>query len=302
MKNDRHRGIALILCSGVCFALMGVFVRLTGDIPSFQKSFFRNIVSLIFSSVLLWKKKVPLRCPRESMLALGLRCGFGTVALLSNFYALDHLLLADASILNKLDPFFCILFSAIFLAEGFTPFQALAVAGAFAGSLLIIKPTFANLNLYPSMIGFLGGVCAGASMTALRSLGRKKVSPPVIVFSFSLVSTLVTLPYLIVVHHPMALWQVGLLVCAGLAATGGQFSVTAAYRCAPASEISVYTYSQVMVSALLGFFLFDQIPDGFSFVGYLIVCAMAVILFFYNRRRAASGDDSCPVGGDDLGL
>jgi drug/metabolite transporter (DMT)-like permease len=168
--------------------------------------------------------------------------------------------------------------------------------------MLIIKPTFANLNLTPSLIGFLGGVCAGASMTALRYLGKKRVSPPLIVFSFSLLSTLVTLPYLIVVHHPMELRQIGLLVCAGLAATGGQFSVTAAYRCAPAREISVFTYSQVLTSALLGFFLFDQVPDWFSFIGYLIVCAMAAALFFYNRRRNLSDGAPCPADSDDLGL
>lgn len=302
MENERLKGIVLIICSGVFFALMGVFVRLAGDIPSIQKSFFRNIVALIFSAAVLWRRHTPLRCPKDSVFALLLRCVFGTTALLSNFYALDHLLLADASILNKLDPFFCILFSAVFLQERFTPFQAVTVAGAFAGSLLIIKPTFANLNLFPSLIGFLGGVCAGASMTALRALGKKQVNPTFIVFSFSLLSTLVTLPYFIVVHHPMAPWQVGLLICAGLAATGGQFSVTAAYRCAPAREISVFTYSQVLTAALIGFFLFDQIPDGLSFIGYLIVCAMAAALFFYNRRRRIAGGDSCPVDGDDLGL
>ena len=70
-----------------------------------------------------------------------LRATFGTVGILCNFYAVDHLVLSDASMLNKMSPFFVIIFSFLLLKEKMSPAQALAVAGAFIGSLFVIKPT-----------------------------------------------------------------------------------------------------------------------------------------------------------------
>ncbi len=64
-----------------------------------------------------------------------LRATFGTVGILCNFYAVDHLVLSDASMLNKMSPFFVIIFSFLLLKEKMTPAQALAVTGAFIGSL-----------------------------------------------------------------------------------------------------------------------------------------------------------------------
>lgn len=285
VKSKRTRALFLMFCSAAGFAVMAALVKLSGDIPSFQKSFFRNFVALIVSAVILYREKVPLQYPKGMRLGLFFRCAFGTVGLLCNFYAVDHMVLADASILSKMDPFFCILFSAIFLKERFTPFQALTVTGAFIGSMFIVKPTFANMNLFPAMIGLMGGLSAGASFTSLRYLGKKRVPGALIVFSFSLFSTLVTLPNLLIDYYPMTRMQILLLAFAGIAASVAQFSVTAAYRLAPAKDISVYTYAQVLISAVLGFFLFSQIPDGYSILGYFIVCTMAVSLFLYNKRH-----------------
>ena len=105
---------------------------------------------------------------------------------------------------------------------------------------------------------------------------------------FSAFSCLVTLPFLIFDYHYMSLTQIGTLLAAGLAAAGGQFTITAAYSCAPAKEISVYDYSQIIFAAGLGFFVFGQIPDLLSWIGYAVICAMAIGMFFYNNRRAAA--------------
>ena len=82
----------------------------------------------------------------------------------------------------------------------------------------------------------------------------------------------------------MTMWQGIVLLGAGVAAAGGQFAITAAYYHAPAREISVYDYSQIIFSALIGFVLFHQIPDRFSVLGYVIILAMAAWMCFYNKR------------------
>ena len=152
-------GIVYIVLSAFCFALMNMFVHMAGDLPSVQKSFFRNFVAAVFACILLVKDRVPFKCRKENLKYLILRAGFGTIGILCNFYAVDHLVLADASMLNKMSPFFAVLFSFLILKEKVTVSQALIVAGAFAGSMFVVKPTFANMDLFPSLLGLLGGIC-----------------------------------------------------------------------------------------------------------------------------------------------
>lgn len=283
--NKKNKGILCIIVSAFCFALMNLFVRMSGDLPSIQKSFFRNFVAAIFACLILVKDRTPFRCQRENFIYLIFRAVFGTIGILCNFYAIDHLVLADASMLNKMSPFFAVIFSFLILKEKVSVPQAVFVAGAFLGSLFVIKPTFSNMNLLPSMLGLLGGIGAGAAYTMVRKLGERGEKGAFIVFFFSAFSCLVTLPWLIFDYHPMSAVQLILLLLAGLAAAGGQFAITAAYFYAPAREISVYDYSQILFSALLGFVFFDQIPDALSWLGYGIICGMAVLMFLYSKKR-----------------
>ena len=193
--------------------------------------------------------------------------------------------LADASILNKLSPFFAILFSFILLKEKIHPFAAGCVFIAFVGSLFIIKPGFASVTALPAFVGLLGGMGAGIAYTYVRKLGTNGVKGPFIVLFFSAFSCIVTLPYLIFDFHPMTLAQLGCLLLAGLFASGGQFTITAAYTCAPAGEISIYDYSQIIFSTVLGFLFLRQIPDMWSFVGYGIIIAASVAMFLFNNRK-----------------
>ena len=281
--GQKYKGILLIIASAFCFAFMNAFVRLAGDLPSVQKSFFRNFVALLIACVIFFRKHGTLTLRRGSLLFLFLRAGFGTIGILCNYYAIDHLVLSDASMLNKMSPFFTILFSWILLHERLRPVQGLAVLTAFAGSLLIIKPSLDFADFHASLLGLTGGICAGAAYAMVRVLGQKGVDKTFIVLFFSGFSCLVTLPYLIFDFHPMTLLQFLILIGAGAAAAGGQFTITAAYCYAPAKEISVYDYSQIIFATALGFLFFREVPDVWSFVGYDIIIAAAVGMFWYNN-------------------
>lgn len=283
--NQKTKGILCILASAFCFAVMNTFVRLSGDLPSIQKAFFRNLVAIFFAVAVLRKNQIKIGWPKGSGKIFLLRSFFGTMGIICNFYAVDHLVLSDASMLNKMSPFFVILFSFLILKERLSLVQGLSVVTAFAGSLFIIKPVFSNMELVPSMIGLCGGLGAGIAYTMVRILGKKGVKGPVIVFFFSTFSCVVTLPYLIVDYAYMKPIQIFYLICAGLAASGGQFGITAAYCYAPAKEISVYDYSQIIFAAVIGFFVFGQKPDFLSVIGYIIICGTAVAMFLYNNRK-----------------
>lgn len=285
-KNDNYmRGVLMIILSAFCFACMNVCVRLAGDIPSVQKSFFRNLVAAVFAGAMVAKNRIPLRVGRKARAALAMRCIFGTMGILCNFYAIDHLLIADASILNKLSPFFAVIFSYILLKEKITPWQAAFIGAAFCGCLFIVKPGLHNAAFVPALVGVLGGLGAGLAYTMVRSLGTMGVKGPAIVFYFSLFSCLAVTPWIVFHFTPMSFNQQVILIGAGLCAAGGQFSITAAYTYAPAKKISVYDYSQIIFASVLGFLLFGEVPDKYSFAGYLLIIASSLLMFFYNRKQ-----------------
>ena len=285
--SSKYRGILFILLSAFFFACMNVCVRLAGDVPVIQKSFFRNAVAFLIAAVILIKDGSGFRPTSRKNIPLLLgRSIFGTIGLLANFYAVGHLMLSDASMLNKMAPFFAVIASYFLLKEKLSAVQIFSLVGAFTGALFIIKPTLSNLVLVPSLVGLLGGFCAGTAYTLVRVLGQKGERNPFIVFFFSGFSCLVALPFIIADYFPMSQMQWIYLLGAGVAAAGGQFSVTAAYTNAPAREISVYDYSQVIFSAVLGFFLFGDVPDIYSFIGYLLIIGMALMNFHHNNRAA----------------
>ncbi|MCC8016589.1 MAG: DMT family transporter [Clostridiales bacterium] len=282
--NDKSKGIIFILLSALSFTGMNTFVRLSGDIPTMQKVFFRNLVAMIFALFAILQSGESFKPKKGSFKFLFMRSVIGFGGVIGNFYALDRIELSNASMLNKMSPFFVLIFSALFIKEKVKPKQAVAIAVAFIGALFIIKPTFSNVNIVASMAGFIGGMCAGAAYTCVRWLGIKGENGKITVLFFSAFSTIVTLPYLIFDFHYMTVLQWIYLLLAGLCAAGGQFSITAAYTYAPSREISVYDYSQVVFAAIVGFIVFGDVPDLWSFIGYIIICSMAVWMFLCNNR------------------
>lgn len=283
-KNTGWLGIIYILLSAFFFALMSVFVRLAGDLPVFQKSLFRNGVAALVAFCVLLKTR-NFRLQKGSFPVLLLRSIAGTVGIVANFYAIDKLTVADASILNKLAPFFSIIFSALLLKEKASWKDWVLVIVAFTGALFVIKPGFSLSQSGPALIGALGGLGAGLAYTCVHYLGGKGERTAMIVFFFSTFSCLAVLPFTIIQFQAMELMQIVFLLLAGVCASVAQFSVTKAYTYAPAKDISVYDYSQVLFSAIWGFALFTEIPDYLSFVGYAIIIGAAVIKYLLAKKE-----------------
>ncbi len=155
---------------------------------------------------------------------------------------------------------------------------------AFIGAVFVVKPAF-NMQFVNAMIGVIGGLGAGIAYTFVRKLGKKGERGPIIVMVFSTFSCLCTVPFLISEFQPMKAVQLLCLLMAGVSAAGGQIFITKAYTKAPAKEISVFDYTQVLFAALLGFVFFGQIPDWMSLVGYLIIIGSAIFKWNYLRKE-----------------
>ena len=282
INSNRIKGIICIIMSAFGFALMSAFIKLAGDLPNFQKVFFRNLVAAIIALALIIKHKGSMIGKKENRSILIWRSVFGTIGIIFNYYAIDKLVLSDANMLNKISPFLVVIFCAIFLKEKINFKQIGAIAVAFIGALFIIKPTF-DIKVVPYRVGFLSAVFAAAAYTCVRVIGKKEESYTV-VFFFSTFSLLVVLPIFIIVYEKMTMYQFICLILSGVAASLGQFGVTLAYRYAPAKEISIFDYSNIIFSALLSIFLFGVYPDKFSIIGYGIIFAAALYMFLYNKK------------------
>ena len=288
--KNYHKGIILIICSALCFSLMAVFVKLSGDINFLQKGFFRNFISFLIALVTVirqYKKEGAenLTLKKEWLPFLLLRSAAGTIGILGNFYAIDRLILSDAGMLNKMAPFWTLLFSLILMREKIRLIPGLCITTAFAGALLIIKPSFDFSQMLPSAAGFASGIGAGFAYACVRKLGKLKCQGKIVVLFFSAFSTIILIPNLILHFEPMTLTQTLLLIMAGVCAAGGQFTITAAYYHAPASKISIFDFSQIIFSTVFGFVLFAQKPDIYSIFGYITIVSMAVANFLWNEKQ-----------------
>ena len=213
-----------------------------------------------------------------SLLARSIAGGLGMIC---NFWAIDHIALADANILNKLSPFFAIIASIFILKEIPNRLEIFTVVIAFCGALFIVKPT-AGLASLPALVGLLGGLGAGIAYTFVRKLGNQGERGPVIVAFFSVFTCLMVFPFMMMDFQPLSTRQLLCLLGAGSAAAVGQFTVTAAYKFAPAKEISVFDYSQLLFASIWGLLFFGEIPDGWSVIGYVIIIGMAIVKWYYN--------------------
>ncbi len=287
-RTRKSLGILCILGAALSFAAMNLFVNLAGDLPLFQKVFFRNslTVVIVFFVLLFQKEKFRVR-DKRNFLWFFLRSLFGFVGILLNFYAIDHLSsISDASILNKLSPFFAILFSAFLLKERPTIPELIFVLLAFGGAMCVVNPRF-DLQVLPALSGFLSGACAGFAYTCVRVLAVKGERGIMTVFLFALFSTALSLPFFIAFYEPMSPTQLLWLLLAGAAATAGQFFITAAYRMAPAKKIAVFDYAQVLFAALLGYFVLAQTPTLLSLIGYAVIIGAAFGRWGHEMRLAA---------------
>jgi drug/metabolite transporter (DMT)-like permease len=284
IKSNRIKGILHIILAAFGFAMMSFFVRLSGDLPTMEKAFFRNLVAVFVSLFMILKSGKSIKIKDGCLKYLLIRSAVGTLGILCNFWAIGHMAIADANILNKLSPFAAIIMSIFVIGEIPGRFEILTVIVAFTGAAFIVKPG-AGVASLPAIVGVAGGVFAGTAYAFVRKLGMKGERKEVIVLFFSVFSSVVCLLFMLPDFKPMSLTQLFILIMAGVSATVGQMNITAAYTYAPAKEISVFDYSQVVFAALLGFLFFGELPDMWSWIGYVIIIGTAIVSWRRNLRK-----------------
>lgn len=278
----RRKGIVYILLSALFFSLMALTVKSVPHLPLSEKVFFRNFIGLIAISFTMVKNKVSFKIGNPKLMLLRSLFGLGGVGLY--YAALERLALGDAVILNKLSPIFVIIFAIIFLKEPYHKGQVWVIVIGVIGALLIIKPSF-DLSVVPAIYALLSAVSAGAAYAVIRRL-TKYDKPTVIVFYFCLFSSVTMMPFMMLEGFVVPNFNEFLgLLGIGVFALTAQLFMTNAYKYAPASELSIYNYVEIIFSLLFGFVIWSERPDVVSILGAVMIILAGMINFRLLRME-----------------
>jgi len=208
----------------------------------------------------------------------------GLAAMYCFFYAIAHLSLAEAVLLNYSAPLFIAPIALVWLGESIGPAVATAILTGFIGIALVLKPGFETFSL-AAWVGALSGLLAALAMVSVR---RLSVTEPTvrIVFYFGATCTVIsTIPLLWAWQTPH--WEdVAVMALAGFLATQGQLLLTHSYSLAPAAHIGPYTYSTVIFAALFGWLFWQEIPDRFTVLGALLISVSGALAMSRKKEPA----------------
>lgn len=171
-------------------------------------------------------------------------------------------------------PILSFFLSAWLLKETITKAQTALLLVGFFGVLMVVKPGF---GMTPGL-GFavLAGLCYGSFLTANRWLATT-APPRALLFSHLLVGTVVLTP-LALSHIPrftaeMATEITALTLLSAFASMAGNLLLIIAYRMAPASKMAPLVYFQLVAATLLGWAVFNDLPDTFTMIGLGVLIA-----------------------------
>lgn len=281
--NNKTKGILWMFVSVMGFTAMSLVIKYIPNIPIYEKLFFRNLINCLMSFIFILKEKKTIMVERKYIPFVFGRSLFGSLGMASNFYAIEHLTIADANMLNKLSPVFVTICACYFLKEKIDKKQIIGIMFMLIAVVFVVKPGN-SFTLIPSLVGLFGAFTAGFSYTIIRYL-NEKVEPEIIIFYFSLTTVVGTLPFMLSNFVKPSPIELLFLIGIGVSATFGQFGLTYAYKMAPASEVSIYNYTIILTGMISGYLVFGEIPDIYSLIGGTIIIVTAVYLYIHNKKK-----------------
>ncbi len=281
--TTKQKGILLMLLSALLFSTMQVIINITGArIPLMEQVFFRNIVSLVLCFVIIRRHGLSMFGPRKYQPLLFMRSIFGLLGLVSLFYAASRAAQADVTILSKLSPFLITLFAFLFLKEKIARIQIPALLIAFSGAFLVANPSF-HSNVLPLFLAFMCAIFSSVSYTLLAYF-KDKVDAVTVIMHFSTFCSVVSLPFFALDMTLPSPKDFLLLLLMGTFGGFGQIALTYAYRMAPASEVSIYNYSGILFSMLLGYVILGETVPYTSLLGGALVVLASLLTYRYSRH------------------
>lgn len=285
--RQRLAGIALMCGALVCFALLDSCAKyLSPQIGAIQTTACRYIVSGILVTLAINPLTTPgvWRTRKPWMQIMRSACLFCST--LFNFLALRELQLAQTTAIFFAVPLLVALIAGPLLGEWAGPRRLAAIAVGFCGVLVVVRPGMGGLP--PAALWSAAGVFAYGYYSILtRQLSAFDSTQTTTVYS-NLVGIVVLLPIVPFLEWPpmnAAQWTAAFAL--GALGGFGHWLMVLASRRAPASVLTPFIYTQIIWMTLLGYFVFNDVPDRFTLMGAAIVIASGLYLLYRERVQGA---------------
>ena len=293
-------GILWMAAAAAVVSVMHVLVRhTTQTIDASQVALVRNIVCFVAMLPWLLRQERADWVPRRPGLML-FRGLVGTGAMLTWFYALSLIPAGDATAISFTVVIFATAFAALILKEKVGVRRWSAVAVGFVGAIVIIRPGLGGIGadgLAGALLALVSSLLWALALIMIKVLSRWD-SPVTIVFYTNLIFAVVTLvPGLLAWTWPTAeLWAV--LVLIGVMAAVGHSMMAQAMRAAEASAVMPVDFTRLIWASAVGFVMFGEFPDGWTWAGAGLICAAAGYIGYREARlRSGSGSGGPPPAG-----
>ena len=284
LRRQRLTGIALMCGAVALFACLDTAAKyLNPHMSSLQIAWARYssafVLTLIVSNplthpALLRSKCLKLQITRSLLLV-------ASTAL--NFIALRWLQLDEALSIIFTFPFIVAIVSGPMLGEwiGWRRWSAICVG--FGGVLLITRPGFGGMHP-AALITLVGTVCYGFYAVITRIVSRVD-SNQTSLFYANFIGALVMLPVIPFVWTTPESWPIALMMLGtGVLGSAGHFLLISGHRLAPAAVLSPFVYTQLIWVVILGYWVFDHVPNRWTLAGAAIVIGSGLYLLYRERK------------------
>lgn len=211
---------------------------------------------------------------------------FGAGALLCYFASIQRLSMGEAAFLNQTSAFWVAAAAPFVLGERSSALTWLAILGSLGGVALLGHPRPVEGDTEGRLLGVVSGVLAAAAYVSIRRASATN-RPAVIVFYFTLVATVASVGLAVAqgAALPRDPWVWACIVGAGASATWAQLSMTEAYRIGPAATVAAVGATGPLMTALAGWAVLGQEPDGRARIGMAVLVVTGVVLPMAGRGR-----------------
>ena len=279
----------LIIASEAFLVLSGTLVKWASEsLPSLQIVFGRNALALAILLPWIIYKSVPVLKTQVLHLHF-MRAFVGVSAMSCMFYAWGHLPLAQAALFKQTAPFFVPFIAFFWLGEQVSRVTKLAILVGFVGVVMVLNPAQGEVNI-AAFVALLGASLGALAKVTIRRMHVSE-STQTIVFYFALFSTLIMLLPALYVWQPMAMGDWALLSTIALTSTIAQLLLSKAYGMEKAGVLAPFTYSSVVIAAVLGWVFWSESLGWIQWLGMLVIAfgglAASNALPFKRWRKAS---------------
>jgi drug/metabolite transporter (DMT)-like permease len=272
------------------FSILNALIRTTSaHLHTFEVAFFRNLFGLVF--MLPWLLRVGLSGLQTGRLKLYFwRVVIGLASMLTWFAALAILPFAQAIALSFAAPLFATIMAGTMLGETVRARRWTATIVGFVGVLIIVRPGLSGLSVGAGL-ALVSAALSSISVIVVKQLSRTESINAVVTYMVLLMTPMSLLPALFYWQWPpLAVWP--LLVGMGLAGTLGHLCYVRALQMAEASAVMPYDYTRLLFAAIIGWIVFGEVPDFWTWVGAAVIVGAALYIAHREallKRADASG-------------